>query len=511
MLARICTLACKVCRAITLEAHLTGKYNFEEELLMSEQQTAVVTKQTDIKEGGLLRSLKDRHVQLVALGSIIGSGYFLATGAVIASTGPATFLSYIVGGIITYIVMVSLGELAVSNPVTGSFITYSSDYISPAWGCGVGWSYWLCWVVYIPSECTAAGIIMSAFIPSVNQYVWAVLLGVIITVINIINVKLFGEIEFWLALCKILAIVGFSILAVLIFFGIIHGSNPAQIIGTKYILDNGGLFPAGGFAVLSTMVILLCNYQGAEIVGLSAGEADNPAKTIPAAAIKVTLKIILLYVVPVFLLVLILPWGDAGLNNSVFATALDKYGLHWAGGLFSFVALTAALSCSNGGLYGASRSFYALAEEKMAPKYFLKLNKGNVPARATILTVISVWLVLLGSYFFSASTVFISLTSISGFAATICWISIIWSQVNFRKRAEKLDNVNLLYKAPGYPILPQIGIWLQVAALIFTLFNPATRIAFYAGVPAFVLPLGIYWLYTHIGNNDVAAQNAPAE
>lgn len=282
-----------------------------------------LNKNTPINDGGFNRGLKDRHVQLIALGGIIGSGYFLGTGEVVSQVGPSAFIAYIFGGIIVYLTMLCMGELAVAIPISGSFVTYTAEFISPTIACGVGWSYWISWVAYIPAECIAGGIIMQHF-TGVNGYVWAVCIGLLITYINITKVGTFGEIEFWLALIKICALMGFVVLTILIFCGVIHGHQPAKMIGGKYLLDQGGLFPNGGMVLLTAMVLLLVNYQGSEIIGLAAGESVEPARMIPRAVRAVTLRILFIYIIPIFCLVLIFPWQKAGISNSVFADALDR-------------------------------------------------------------------------------------------------------------------------------------------------------------------------------------------
>ncbi len=350
-----------------------------------------------VRDGGFHRSLKDRHVQLIALGGIIGSGYFLGTGEMIHLVGPAVFLAYFLGGIIIYLTMLCLGELAVAIPVSGSFIAYSSDFIAPEVACGVGWSYWLSWVAYIPAECVAGGIIMEMF-TGINGYLWAVGFGLLVTYVNLAKVEAFGEIEFWLAIIKILALMGFIVISILIFFGLIHGEQTSQILGLKFLKNEGGLLPNGGMALLTGMVLLLVNYQGSEIIGLAAGESTNPERMIPHAIRNVTLRIIFIYILPVFCLVLIFPWQRANLNNSVFADALNFYGLKWTGTVTSFVTLTATLSCANSGLYGTVRSLNALAREGMAPKGLAKFNNQGIPQKcgncyiSSYMDAIGLWL-----------------------------------------------------------------------------------------------------------------------
>lgn len=463
----------------------------------------LVTKQNTldtapIDDGGYQRGLKDRHVQLIALGGIISSGYFLATGEVINMVGPSVFIAYILGGIIIYLTMLCMGELAVAIPISGSFITYTADFISPSVACGVGWSYWISWVAYIPAECVAGGIIMEYFTPEINGYIWAVCFGLLITYINIAKVGTFGEIEFWLAIVKILALIGFVFLAILIFFGIIHGPQPSGIVGGRFIFNQGGLFPNGKMVLLTAMVLLLVNYQGSEIIGLAAGESVNPARMIPRAIRNVTFRILFIYIIPVFCLVLIFPWQKAGLANSVFADALNFYGLHWAGAVTSFVTLTACLSCSNSGVYGIVRSLNALARNGMAPQKLAKLNRNFVPQNAGIVTLLSIWVLLAVGYFFGKSQLYIALLLVSGFTGATAWISICWAQIKFRQRLYQAGYLcsDLRYVTPGSPYTGIAAIVLMLVCLVFLVLNqdPIYKWSFYIGTACFVIPIVVYKL-----------------
>lgn len=460
---------------------------------MTNQQTQ---KQLEI-DAGFNRGLKDRHVQLIAIGGIIGSGYFLGTGEVVSQVGPAVFIAYLLGGIIVYLTMLCMGELAVAIPISGSFVNYTAEFISPAIACGVGWSYWISWIAYIPAECIAGGIIMQHF-TGINGYVWAVSIGCIITYINLSKVGAFGEIEFWLALIKIFALAGFVVLSLLIFFGIIHGSHPAKIIGTHFLLDEGGLFPNGVTAVLTAMVLLLVNYQGSEIIGLAAGESIEPARMIPRAVRAVTIRILFIYIIPIFCLVLIFPWQKAGISNSVFADALNRYDLRWAGFVTNIVTLIATLSCSNSGVYGIVRSLHALARNGMAPARLAKLNRNAVPQNAGIFTICSIWILLAVSYFFGQSLLYIALLLVSGFTGAIAWISLCWSQISFRKRlyAAGYTTNDLQYKTPGSPYTGILAIMMMLACLLFLFLHQSAsyKIAFFLGVASFLIPILIYQL-----------------
>lgn len=456
-------------------------------------QTKIPTQPTD--SGEFHRALKDRHVQLIALGGVIGSGYFLGTGAVIHQVGPSVFLAYILGGLIIYLTMLCMGELAVAIPISGSFINYTADFISPVLACGVGWSYWISWIAYIPAECVAGGIIMEHF-TGINGYTWAVCFGFLITYINMSKVGTFGEIEFWLAIIKILALFCFVGLSILIFLGFFHGPQPAGILGGKFLFEQGGLFPNGGTALLTAMVLLLVNYQGSEIIGLAAGESIDPARMIPNAIRNVTFRILFIYIIPVFCLVLIFPWQKAGLTNSVFAESLNFYGMKWAGAIASFVTLTATLSCSNSGVYGIVRSLHALARNGMAPQKLAKLNRNAVPQNAGIVTLISIWLLLFVAYFFGQTMLYIALLLVSGFTGAIAWISLCWAQINFRRQLYKAGytTADLRYTTPGSPYTGIIAIILMVICLVFLLLNqdPSYKIAFIIGIITLVLPMIIY-------------------
>ena len=188
-----------------------------------------------MNESKMNRGLKNRHLQLISLGGVIGSGYFLGTGYVLEKAGPAAILAYLLGGVIVLCVMLCLAELAVEKPVSGSFVTYAREHISPTWACGVGWAYWTTWVAYVPSEMIAAGIIMNNFIPEVSQLWWAVFFGLLVTILNLFHVDKFGESEFWLSLIKIIALAAFSIVAGLICLGLIGDQG---YIGTKVLLGS---------------------------------------------------------------------------------------------------------------------------------------------------------------------------------------------------------------------------------------------------------------------------------
>lgn len=448
-----------------------------------------------MNESKMNRGLKNRHLQLISLGGVIGSGYFLGTGYVLEKAGPAAILAYLLGGVIVLCVMLCLAELAVEKPVSGSFVTYAREHISPTWACGVGWAYWTTWVAYVPSEMIAAGIIMNNFIPEVSQLWWAVFFGLLVTILNLFHVDKFGESEFWLSLIKIIALAAFSIVAGLICLGLIGDQG---YIGTKVLLGSGGFAPNGYWSIVLTMVIILVNFQGTEIIGLAAGECEKPEKSIPIAVRNVTWRIIALYIIPISLLISILPWDKAGLDESVFAVAVTQYGFSGFGAFFAFVILTAAISCSNSGLYGAARALHALARMDMAPSTLGHINKNGMPSRSILVSICACWAVILLYSFDPDSALYTYLLAVSGFTGAIAWISICWSEYRSRKRkiAEGTEGA-LRYKTPFFPYVTLFGIWAQVFCLVVMVFEPELREALYAGVPMLIFPMVWYRLRQH--------------
>ena len=441
-------------------------------------------------ESTMKRKLKHRHLQFISLGGVIGSGYFLGTGYVLEQAGPAAMISYLLGGIIVLAVMLCLAELAVEKPLSGSFVVYARENISPTWACGVGWSYWVTWVSYVPSEMIAAGIIMNGFFPEVGTIWWAVFFGLVVTILNLFRVDKFGESEFWLSLIKVTALVAFSVVALLICLGLIGDEG---YIGTRILLGSGGFAPNGYWSIALTMVIILVNFQGTEIIGLAAGETADPARSIPTAVRNVTWRIIALYIIPITLLISILPWDHASLEKSAFAAALTEHSFSHLGALFSFVVLTAAISCSNSGLYGAARTVHALATMGMAPRVLEGLSSKGVPSRAIYASIVFCWGVI-GIYAMNPdAALYTYLLALSGFSGAVAWISICWSQYRRRRKLEAEDAVSLLrYRMPFFPYVTLFGIWAQIFCLAFMIFVPELRSALYLGVPMLIVPMILY-------------------
>lgn len=430
----------------------------------------------------LKRSMKSRHLFMLSLGGVIGTGLFLNAGYTINQAGAGgALLGYLFGGLILYMVMVCLGELAVHMPVTGSFQTYATRYISPTAGFSLGWMYFVGSAATAGVEFTAAGILMQHWFPNVPIWIWCLLFMVLLFSLNALSTRGFAEAEFWFAGIKVLAVILFLIIG----FAAIFGFIPMEDRSTPFLtnLAPTGLFPAGIAIVFVTMMNVIFSYQGSELVGIAAGETENPEKNIPKAIRTIIFRIIVFYIASIIVLSAIFPASELGLLASPFVTMMEIAGVPYAAGIMNFVILTAILSVGNSCLYASTRLLWAMSNEGMAPKMFGRLTKNKVPLNALIFTMTFSLLSLLTSVM-EAEAVFILLMSIAGIAVTISWIGIATSQLMFRrhylKAGGKLED--LKYKVPFYPYVPLFCIIFCLLILVFLAFDPTQRIGLYYGV-----------------------------
>ncbi len=438
------------------------------------------------------RVMKRYHVAALAIGGTVSSVYFLGNGYLLKEIGPFAFLAFIFGGLISYLTMSCFAELAANGDITHhSFLHFARRYISPTLACGLGWAYWLDWVIIIAAECLAGGILMHSFIPECSAYLWAVLFGLFITALNFRHVKVFTVAAFWLTLTHIALFVSFTVLAILIFFGLIGAEG---FVGGKYLLQNG-MFPNGVSVFFLTILVLLLNFQGTELIGLSASEAHEPSIKLPRAMKEVSFIISGLYIVPIFLLALIYPSSEASLDGSVFSAALESYGLKTFAKIFTFLIVAGSLSCANSGLYAAVRALHALSSMHMAPQYLNELGKHGTPQRVTVCTFCALWLMLLAIYCFPSHEIYIMLLAFSGFSGSIVWISICISQL----RARKQWPLPIRFKMPGYPYLTYFAIGAQVICILIALWNEHLRPSFLAGALVFLVPMISYQIKVKYG------------
>ena len=409
--------------------------------------------------------MKTRHLIMLSLGGVIGTGLFFNTGYIISTTGAAgTLLAYLIGALVVWLVMQCLGELSVAMPETGAFHVYAARYLGPATGYTVAWLYWLTWTVALGSSFTAAGFCMQYWFPQVPVWIWCVVFCAVIFGLNIISTRFFAEGEFWFSLVKVITIVAFIILGGAAIFGIIPMQDGSPAPGLRNITAEGW-FPHGGLPILMTMVAVNFAFSGTELIGIAAGETENPHKVIPVAIRTTIARLIIFFIGTVFVLAALIPMQQAGVEKSPFVLVFEKVGIPYAADMFNFVILTAILSAANSGLYASGRMLWSLSNEKTLPACFAKVNKRGVPMTALSVSMLGGVLALFSSVV-APDTVFVALSAISGFAVVAVWLSICASHFMFRRRHLQQGKAlsDLQYRAPWYPVVPVLGF---VLCLVF--------------------------------------------
>ena len=441
-------------------------------------------------EQSLNRGLRERHIRLMALGSTIGVGLFLGSANAIKVAGPAILLSYVVGGIAIFIIMRALGEMAVHQPVAGSFSRYAQEHLGQLPGYLTGWNYWFMWVVTCVAEITAVGIYMAVWFPAVPQWIWALAALAAMSAVNLAAVKAYGEFEFWFAMIKVVTIVAMIVGgACMIVFGV---GNHGVATGISNLWSHGGFFPNGGIGMLMALQMVMFAYLGVEMIGITAGEAANPKKSIPDAINSVFWRIVIFYVGALFTILSIYPWNEIGTSGSPFVMTFARLGIKSAAGIINFVVLTAALSSCNGGIYSTGRMLYNLAEQNQAPRLFRNTSPSGVPRRAIQLSSFALLFGVLLNYLVPAK-VFVWVTSIATFAAIWTWIVILLAQMKFRRSLSATQREQLAFRMPFYPY----SSWLALAFLVLVVglmaWFPDTRIALIIGPLWLVLLTALFY------------------
>ena len=411
----------------------------------------------------LKRAMSTRHLVMLSLGGAIGTGLFLGSGEVIAQTGPvAAIIAYILGGLIAYMVMLCLGELAVHMPVAGSFGAYAQKYIGPGTGYMISWVYWLTWTATLGTEFTAAALLMQEWFPHISMWIWTIIFAITIFALNLSSTRIFAESEFWLALVKVVTVVAFIILGLLAIFGLIsfHGAESAPLF---HNLTAQGWFPQGLVPIFTTMLIVNFAFSGTELIGVAAGETKDPAVNVPKAINAAIWRLLIFFVGTIVVISALLPFQVAGLggesvSNSPFVTVFNYIGIPYADDIMRFVIITALLSAANSGLYAASRMMWSLSSQRQLPQVFSRLSSSGTPIIALVVTMFGAIPGLLSEHF-APETIFKNLLGIAAFTMVIVWMSICWSQFNFRRAWYKAGHSakDLKFAAPLYPIVPILG------------------------------------------------------
>lgn len=405
------------------------------------------------------RGLKNRHLQMIALGGAIGTGLFYGSASTIALAGPAVMLSYLIGGVVIFFIMRMLGEMAVDEPVSGSFSYYATKYWGKFPGFLSGWNYWFNYVLVSMAELTAVGIYMQFWYPDMPQWIAALVCLVVITTVNLINVRLYGEFEFWMALVKISAIVLMIVLGLCLLFG----SGQPFPDNISNIWQNGGFMPNGWWGLALSITVVMFSFGGIELIGITAGEAENPDHTIPKAINQVIWRILIFYVGTMAVLMALWPWNKVGMEASPFVQIFSNVGVPAAAHILNFVVLTAAVSVYNSAIYSNSRMLYGLAMKNEAPEFLGKLSKRGVPVNGIFVSSGITLLCVALNYFFPGK-VFMVLMSVATIAATISWMTITITHLKFRAKCLAQGKVTK-FKSPFYPVINYIcmafllGVW----------------------------------------------------
>ena len=438
----------------------------DERNTMSQTETSTAGEQQELKRG-----LTARHMQMIAIGGAIGTGLFVASGKTISTAGPGgAILAYGLIGIMVLFLMQSLGEMAAHLPVPGSFQTYATRYVSESFGFAMGWNYWFNWAITVAAELVAVGEVMKYWLPDVHPAVWAGGFLVLLTAINALSARAYGESEFWLAFIKVATVIIFLVAGIAMIFGILGGPSP----GLSHWTEGEAPFVGGPMAVFAIFMVAGFSFQGTEMIGVAAGESANPRRDVPRALTSVFWRIMLFYIGAILVIGTLISYADPNLltaaegdiSISPFTLIFERAGIAFAAAAMNAVILTAVLSAGNSGLYVSARMLFSLAQEKKAPAIFARVSKNGVPLPALLATA------AIGAVGFIAALIspdgaYLWLVNVSGLAGFITWVGIAVAHWRFRRafRAQGHSLDELPYVAPFFPIGPMIAFLMCVLVI----------------------------------------------
>lgn len=460
---------------------------------------------SDAANTKLKRSLKSRHMNMIALGGSIGTGLFVAGGEVVSTAGPGgALVAYGFIGIMVYFLMTSLGEMATYLPVPGSFGTYASRYVDPAFGFALGWNYWFNWAITLAAELVAGALIMKYWFPEIPAIVWSALFLTALFLMNYLSTRSFGESEYFFSSMKVITVFVFLFVGTMLILGI-GGTSPGFENWTR------GEAPfVGGFgSIMAIFMVAGFSFQGTELIGVAAGESEDPEKNIPKAIHSIFWRILLFYIGAFVVIGFLIPYDDPNLLNSSvenvaispFTLVLDRFGFAFAASFINAIILTAVLSAGNSGLYASTRMLYAMAKAGDAPKIFTKLNSRGVPVPALLATAAFGVFAFLTSLI-GEGTAYNWLINISGMSGFIAWLGIAIAHYRFRRafhaQGKSLDAIP--FKALFYPFGPifaTILCLIIIAGQNYTAFTGDTidwygASVAYIGIPVFLLVYAAY-------------------
>ncbi|MEZ5151010.1 amino acid permease [Rhodococcus zopfii] len=413
-------------------------------------------------------ALKKRHLTMLSMGGVIGAGFFVGISAIIGQAGPGAILTCLICGVIVFLVMRMLGEMAVAKPCTGSFTEYAREAMGNWAGFATGWLFWYFWVVVVGIEAVVGATLLGRWLPDVPLWLMAAGLLLIMTVVNLLSVGNFGEAEYWFAGIKVAVIIAFLVLAGLYVLGVWPGTD----LSFRNLTAHGGFLPNGFTPVLVGVVAVIFSMTGAELVTIAAAESKEPAAAIRRATSTVVFRILAFFVGATFLLVTMLPWDTYVVGESPFVSALDVLGVPGAAEILNFVVLVAVLSCLNSGLYTASRMLFVLGAHRDAPAWMTAVNSRGVPLKGVLSCTFVGYVCIVAAYVWP-DTIFLYLVTSSGAICLFVYIMICLSELVLRRRWERTSPEILQFRVWLYPALPVVVTAVIVAILVGMWFTGA--------------------------------------
>ncbi|EOB2765440.1 amino acid permease [Enterococcus hirae] len=394
----------------------------------------------------LQRGLKNRHVQLISIGGAIGTGLFLGAGKTIQLAGPSILLAYLITGCVCFFIMRALGELLLSNTNNHSFLDFVAEYLGKKVAFVTGWTYWFCWVAIAMADLTAIGMYVRYWVPGVPQWLPELIALILLLGLNMVAVSLFGELEFWFALIKVVSIIAFIIVG--IYMILTHYKTSAGPASITNLWSHGGFFPTGTKGFILSFQMVTFAFTGIELVGLVAGETKNPEKVLPEAINNIPIRIILFYLGSLFVIMSIYPWNSLDANNSPFVEVFSEIGITVAASLINLVVLSAAASACNSAIYSTGRMLRSLSQEGSAPKKFRQLTSHRVPGNALVFSTIVIFISVILNYVMP-SEVFTLVSSIATTCFLFIWGILVYTHLKYRK--SMLGKKEHTFKMPFYP------------------------------------------------------------
>ncbi|MGG3436494.1 amino acid permease [Bacillus subtilis] len=442
----------------------------------------------NINQQTLQRGLKNRHIQLIAIGGAIGTGLFLGSGKSIHFAGPSILFAYMITGIICFLIMRSLGELLLSNLNYHSFVDFVQDYLGDMAAFITGWTYWFCWISIAMADLTAVGLYTQYWLPGVPQWVPGLIALIILLIMNLATVKLFGELEFWFALIKVIAILALIVIGlVMIFKGF---STSSGVSSFTNLWSHGGLFPNGMHGFILSFQMVVFAFVGIELVGLTAGETENPEKVIPKAINNIPVRVLLFYIGALLVIMSIYPWDVINPSESPFVQVFVAVGIVGAASIINFVVLTSAASACNSAVFSTSRMVYSLAKDHNAPESMAKLTQRKVPRNALFFSAIVILIGVTLNYIMPEG-VFTLITSISTVCFIYIWGITVICHMKYRKTRPELAKTNK-FKLPLYPFTNYLILTFLAFVLVVLALAQDTRVSLFVTPVWFILLIVIY-------------------